>query len=590
MKLSLRRKLSIFIGLAIFSIAFSASLFFYFRYSTEIDNQIYNRLTFGAKSVETGIDFLRINEFFLPKAEDSEYYMKSHDHLSAVRKIFGLKYLYVNVLRDGKYLFVMDTANIKTEKDYDPKNNTFLTEYKDFPEAMAQAFKTGELQLTHEPYTDAWGTYLGAYYPVKDRNGNLLAVIGADYEIASVIQDRQSAWIALGVILLLIAGITTAVLFAMSYLLFRPLFVFIESMKIAAEQCDLSVRLPVSRDDEIGSLSLGFNRFVEQIHNVVSNAQGAMDTVCRAAAEIAQGSADLAGRTEKQASSLEETASSMEELTSTVKNSADNASQANQLASAARTQAEQGGQVVDQATAAMNAIHASSSKIADIISVIDEIAFQTNLLALNAAVEAARAGEQGRGFAVVAAEVRKLAQRSADAAKQIKNMIADSMGKVEGGGRLVEQTGKTLHDIVISVKKVSDIVAEMTAATREQATGIDQVNQSILQMDQVTQQNAALVEQTAAASQSMSEQATHLQALMSSFKLQSHAATQHRSQPRPLTQLRLNPVQARLVAPLAAQTAVKPQPARRPLSSPVRAGRAAPAPTASAEAADWEEF
>ena len=202
-----------------------------------------------------------------------------------------------------------------------------------------------------------------------------------------------------------------------------------------------------------------------------------------------------------------------------MKQSAENAGQANQLASAARAQAEQGGQVVEQAVAAMGAIHQSSKKIADIIGVIDEIAFQTNLLALNAAVEAARAGEQGRGFAVVAGEVRKLAQRSADAAKEIKALITDSVTKVEDGGALVERSGKTLQEIVTAIKKVSDIVAEMAAASREQASGIEQVNKAILQMDQTTQQNAALVEQTAAASHAMGEQAQQLQQLMAFFKL-----------------------------------------------------------------------
>ncbi|MCB1780296.1 MAG: methyl-accepting chemotaxis protein [Candidatus Competibacteraceae bacterium] len=256
-----------------------------------------------------------------------------------------------------------------------------------------------------------------------------------------------------------------------------------------------------------------------QLREMVSQVTQATDQVSAAAAEIAQGSADLSQRTEEQASALEETASSMEELTSTVKQSADNAAQANQLAGAARTQAEQGGHVVEQATTAMSAISTSSRQIADIISVIDEIAFQTNLLALNAAVEAARAGEQGRGFAVVAGEVRKLAQRSADAAKEIKSLITDSVAKVEDGGKLVEQSGKTLQEIVTAVKKVSDIVAEMAAASREQANGIEQVNTAILSMDQVTQQNAALVEETAAASQSMGEQARELQNLMSFFKL-----------------------------------------------------------------------
>jgi methyl-accepting chemotaxis protein len=256
-----------------------------------------------------------------------------------------------------------------------------------------------------------------------------------------------------------------------------------------------------------------------QLKKMVAQITQATAQVGSAAAEIAQGSADLAQRTEQQASALEQTASSMEELTSTVKHSADNAGQANQIAVAARSQAEQGGRVVEQAIAAMNAINASSREIADIIGVIDEIAFQTNLLALNAAVEAARAGEQGRGFAVVAGEVRKLAQRSADAAKQIKTLITNSVIKVEDGERLVKHSGQTLQEIVTAVKKASDIVAEIAAAAREQASGIEQVNKAILQIDQTTQQNAALVEQTAAASHALGDQAQELQDLMDFFKL-----------------------------------------------------------------------
>ncbi|MCP5159780.1 MAG: bacteriohemerythrin [Gammaproteobacteria bacterium] len=268
-----------------------------------------------------------------------------------------------------------------------------------------------------------------------------------------------------------------------------------------------------------------------QLREMVSQVTAATDQVSSAAGQIAQGSADLSQRTEEQASALQETAASMEELTSTVKNSAENAGQANQLAIAARDQAEQGGQVVDEAVSAMNAIYQSSRKIADIIGVIDEIAFQTNLLALNAAVEAARAGEQGRGFAVVAGEVRKLAQRSADAAKEIKALITDSVTKVEDGSQLVERSGETLKEIVTAIKKVSGIVGEMAAAAREQASGIEQVNKAIVQMDQVTQQNAALVEETAAASQSMSDQARELLEVIAFFKLGEApmVVTDHRS-------------------------------------------------------------
>jgi methyl-accepting chemotaxis protein len=257
---------------------------------------------------------------------------------------------------------------------------------------------------------------------------------------------------------------------------------------------------------------------VNNLRSMVGDIRTAGSAITSGAGEIAQGNADLSQRTEEQASSLEETASSMEELTGTVRQNADNANQANQLAAGARDQAEKGGDVVGKAVEAMGAINSSSKKIADIISVIDEIAFQTNLLALNAAVEAARAGEQGRGFAVVAGEVRNLAQRSAAAAKEIKGLINDSVEKVDEGSKLVDLSGKTLGEIVDSVKKVSDIIAEIAAASQEQSAGIDQVNKAITQMDEVTQQNAALVEEAAAASESMDEQAKGLERLMSFFK------------------------------------------------------------------------
>jgi methyl-accepting chemotaxis protein len=267
------------------------------------------------------------------------------------------------------------------------------------------------------------------------------------------------------------------------------------------------------------AMSRGVNQLADNMATVVSRVKRVAAEVHRGADEISAGNSNLSQRTEEQSSSLEETASSMEEMTTTVKQNADNAAQANQLALAARDQAEKGGTVVSQAVSAMTGINEASKKIADIIGVIDDIAFQTNLLALNAAVEAARAGEQGRGFAVVASEVRSLAGRSATAAKEIKQLIQDSVRKVEDGSVLVTQSGQTLEKIVASVKKVSDIVAEIAAASREQSSGIEQVNRAVMQMDELTQQNAALVEEATAASQAMVEQVRGLNEMLGRFQV-----------------------------------------------------------------------
>jgi methyl-accepting chemotaxis protein len=280
---------------------------------------------------------------------------------------------------------------------------------------------------------------------------------------------------------------------------------------------DLTQTMDGEFEGQFLTMQSAVNSSIANLLKMVGEITESADSINTSANEIAQGNLDLSQRTEEQASSLEETASSIEELTGTVKQNADNAQQANQLAAGARTEAEKGGAVVNDAIAAMGEINQASKKIADIIGVIDEIAFQTNLLALNAAVEAARAGEQGRGFAVVAAEVRNLAQRSAGAAKEIKTLINDSVQKVDEGSRLVDESGSTLGQIVDSVQKVGDIIAEIAAASSEQSAGIDQINKAVAQMDEMTQQNASLVEEAAAASESMDEQAKGLTNLISFF-------------------------------------------------------------------------
>ncbi|HSR65572.1 MAG TPA: methyl-accepting chemotaxis protein [Xanthomonadaceae bacterium] len=338
---------------------------------------------------------------------------------------------------------------------------------------------------------------------------------------------------------------------------------------------DLNRRVEGDLPGQFGSLAEDANRTVDQLTQIVAQIRVGSDAINAAAGEIAAGNNDLSQRTEQQAASLEETASSMEELTSTVKQNADNARQANQLAQGAADVAEQGGAVVGQVVHTMSAISDSSKKIADIIGVIDGIAFQTNILALNAAVEAARAGEQGRGFAVVASEVRSLAQRSANAAKEIKQLITDSVGKVEEGSQLVDRAGRTMGEIVTSVKRVTDIIADIAAASAEQSAGIEQVNVAITSMDEGTQQNAALVEEASASARSLEQQAEQLVTTVAVFRVD------------PARMAQVERPQAAVVQ-LAAPRARKP--AAAVAAKPVARRPRAQAAVAGNEVSNWQEF
>jgi len=369
-----------------------------------------------------------------------------------------------------------------------------------------------------------------------------------------------------------VLSIALALLIARSIV--RPLRQVLRATEdLRAGDGDLTYRLP-QLNAEFGEISTSLNGFIEKLHDIVSTTKSLSTAMSTGTLQIARGNDDLSQRTQEQAAALEETASSMEQMTTTVKQNADNARQANQLSSNARSHAEKGGAVVQRAVQAMQEINGSSRKIADIIGVIDEIAFQTNLLALNAAVEAARAGEQGRGFAVVASEVRSLAQRSATAAKEIKDLISDSVDRVNAGSELVDESGRTLYDIMEAVKRVSDIVAEIAVASEEQAQGIDQVNNAVTQMDTTTQQNAALVEEASAASKVVEQQAQDLVAQVGQFRTREPALAQS----KPGTRI--------------VQSAVTPmrRPAKQAQPAQKQAAAITPVARASGHDAAWQEF
>jgi methyl-accepting chemotaxis protein len=440
--------------------------------------------------------------------------------------------------------------------------------------ALAQAGQVDEAKVfLPQQFMPVQIKYFIALDAMFDYQGGLMDAAG---EAAA--QDSSSARLiidSLAVVALLLAAL---VAWLVSRSITRPLVNAVSVARRVAEG-DLTTHVEVKSKDETGELMAALKLMNDNLRNIVGRVRTGTDTINHASGEIASGNLDLSSRTEQQAGSLEETASAMEELTSTVKQNADNARQANQLAVSASGVAVEGGAVVGQVVQTMASINESSRKIVDIIGVIDGIAFQTNILALNAAVEAARAGEQGRGFAVVASEVRSLAQRSATAAKEIKALIDDSVAKVDTGSQLVEQAGHTMTEVVASVKRVTDIVAEISTASQEQSTGIEEVNRAIALMDEATQQNAALVEEAAAAAQAMQDQAAQLMEAVSVFKVEAGAAASaFRAQPK-----------------AAASAMKKTAPAtkallHKPAAAQSKTPRASGTVASNATEDDWEQF
>ncbi len=395
--------------------------------------------------------------------------------------------------------------------------------------------------------------------------------------------------LAIGLVTLVLGCILTGALWLIRSIR-QPLA---QANELAARiaQGDLSATVDVARGDEFGDLIRSLSSMNENLGRIVLQVHQSTNSIASASMEIASGNGDLATRTDQASNSLQATASSMDTLTNTVQHSAYSARQASTLASNASSVAEKGGDVMRQVVATMQEINASSKKIADIISVIDGIAFQTNILALNAAVEAARAGEQGRGFAVVASEVRSLAQRSAEAAKEIKALIGASVERVESGSRLVKDAGSTMTEIVSSVQRVGDIIGEISAASAEQSQGINEVNQAIGQLDQMTQQNAALVEQSAAAAQSMSDQSQKLAQAVAVFKLgQSVPAGAPAAAPRP-NRATLAPPQRRVAPPkLRALADAAPSRVALPAAASTQSSASGPHEQRRGESEDWESF
>ncbi len=352
--------------------------------------------------------------------------------------------------------------------------------------------------------------------PVRNTDWLLVVALNRDEALAGI---SQMVWSSVLGTLAVVVVVVLVIGMLITKVLGRLVELRNAMQDIGSGDGDLTHRIAAGGTDELAVIGTGFNQFVEKIHHVLVQVRGSAESVATSSSEIAQGNNDLSARTEQQASALQQTAASMEQLSSTVKQNADSARQANQLAMNASTVAIKGGDVVGQVVDTMRGIHEASTKISDIISVIDGIAFQTNILALNAAVEAARAGEQGRGFAVVASEVRSLAGRSAEAAKEIKTLINTSVERVAHGSTLVDQAGTTMTEVVSSIQRVTDIMGEISAASNEQALGVSQVGEAVTQMDQATQQNAALVEEMAAAASSLKGQAQDLVQVVSIFKL-----------------------------------------------------------------------
>ncbi|MBK7657671.1 MAG: MCP four helix bundle domain-containing protein [Betaproteobacteria bacterium] len=570
------------------------------------------RLGAGFGVVILGIAGVGAAAFLSLNSVKAEYDKLSENYLPKVLKVQEAQDNTNEVARSIRNIAIFKDAKVQGEeieriKQAREANNEIFAKFeKEIVSPRGkQLLKASE--ETRKGYSDGLDRTLAAFAAGKDAEGkelllNTLRPAQIEYqksfenlgkfqqELMKEADQEVDGAISMGKIEMGVVGLVAALLGAflgwwIARSVTRPLG---EAMRVAETIAagDLTSRIEVTSKDETGRLLESMKKMNENLAKIVGEVRHASDSIATGSSEIANGTQDLSSRTEEQASNLEETAASMEELTATVKQSAESARQANQLAANASAAAASGGKVVSDVVKTMESITSQSHKIAEITNVIDGIAFQTNILALNASVEAARAGEQGRGFAVVAGEVRSLAQRAAQAAKEIKTLIGASVEQIENGGQLVHTAGTTMDEIVRQVKQVSDLIGEITAASQEEGRGIGQINDAVVQLDQVTQQNAALVEQSAAAADSLKHEAEELAKAVSIFRVNGTGAVVR--EPAPV---------AKPAPKLAARASAKPSPASRAAHPakpaavrPPEAKASAAPPAGGSNEKDWEEF
>lgn len=516
MNLTIRKKLYLYFGLAIIITSIVSSGIFFIRYRNELNNVINEKLRIGAEISKSVIEQSQLAKVSEPGFQNSESYIQVLKTLKNTERSFDFKYIYVMIKEKDKFVFIYDSGNYEPEDGYE---NSFLQVYEDYPPELAESWNSGTAKTAE--YTDQWGSFRSIFMPVKKSSGEIIATIGVDYSIGKVKSVINKSYLIFGFIIIFIVLITMLVVYRLSSGLLKqlggdPRDVIEIVKKISGG--DFTVDIDSSNKIE-GSLLFYIERMKNDLRSLVKDIVERTEVLSSGIEQISTGNANLARRTSSQASALEEIAATVEEAASAINNNTINAKEAESVSRTASDLADHGNSIVNETVTSINEISKSSNKIGEIISVINDIAFQTNLLALNAAVEAARAGEQGRGFAVVAGEVRNLSQKSSTAAKEIGDLIKDSINKIEKGTELTNKSGEALKEIVVSIKTVSQLISGIYSASEEQAQGIAQINKSINELDTMTQTNASLVEETATAGDAISVQSKVLLSMVQNFKV-----------------------------------------------------------------------